>query len=168
MAFQVSEKLILAKMTLSLCHQKSMNDVLPIILFHLFFFHKSCKIINNKIWTLQNSKSPYIHQVMAFQVSEKLILATMTLSLCHQKSMNDGLPIILFHFLFFHNSCKIINNNVWTWQNLKSQYIYQVMAFQVSEKLILAKMTLSLCYQKCVNDSLPIILFHLFFFHKSC
>jgi len=50
----------------------------------------------------------------------------------------------------------------------KSVYIHQVMAFNVTEKLILAKMTLSIFYQKLMNDGLPIIIFHLFFFHKSC
>ncbi len=108
MAFNVSEKLIVAKISLSLCHQKLMNDSVPIILFHLFFFHKSSKIINNKVLTLQNSKSQYIHQVMAFNVTDKLIVAKISLSLCHQKLMNVSLPVILFHLFFFHKSCKII------------------------------------------------------------
>ena len=43
-----------------------------------------------------------------------------------------------------------------------------VMALNFTEMLILAKITLSLCYQKLMNDSLTVILFHLFFFHKSC
>ena len=138
-----------------------------------FFFIHSFFIIHvksykNEIWTLQNSKSQYSHQVMALNVSEKLILAKMTLSLCYRKLMNDSLPIILFHLFFFHKSFIIINNEIWTLENSKSQYSHQVMALNVSDKLMLAKMTLSLCYQKLINDSLPIILFHLFFFHKSC
>jgi len=49
MAFYGNEKLLVAKMTLSLCYQKFMNDDLPINLFHLFFFHKSYQSINNNI-----------------------------------------------------------------------------------------------------------------------
>jgi len=145
-----------------------MNDNLPIILFNWFFFHKSCWIINNEIWTLQNWKSQYINEVMALHDSYKLVLAKMTLQLCYQKFMNDNLPNILFHWFFFHKSCWIINNEIWTLQNSRSQYIHQVMALNVSYKLILAKMTLQLCYQKFMNDNLPIILFHSFFFHKTC
>jgi len=167
MALNISEKLILAKISLSFCYQKFMNDNLPIILFHSFFFH-SQDILNNELWILQTSKNQYIHQVMAFNGTEKLILAKMTLSLCYQKFMNDSLPIILFHLFFFHKSCKIINNEIWTLQNSKSQYSHQVMALIITEKLILVKMTLSIGYQQWMNDSLPIILFHLFFFHKSC
>ena len=104
MAFYVCEKLLLLKMTLSLCNQKLRNDDIPVILFHLFFFHKSYHITNNKIKTLQNSKIQYNHQVMAFYGSEKLIVAKMTLSLCYQKLMNDNNPVILLHLFFFHKS----------------------------------------------------------------
>jgi len=167
MALNDSYKLVLAKMTLQLWYLKFMNDNLPIILFHSFFFHKSCWIINNEIWTLQNSKNLYIHQVMASNGSYMLILAKIILQLCYQKFMNDNLPIILFHWFFFHKSCWIINNEIRTLQNSKSKYIHQVMACNVSYKLILAKMILQLCYQKLMNDNLPIILFHSFFFHNS-
>jgi len=160
--------LILAKIIMQLCYQKLLNDNLPIILFHSFFFHKSCWIINNEIWTLQNSKNTYIHQVMASKDSYMLILAKIILQLCYQKFMNDNLPIILFHSFFFHKSCQIINNEIWTLQNSKNLYIHQVMASNVSYKLILAKIILQLWYQKFMNDNLPIILFHSFFFHKSC
>jgi len=135
----------LDKIILQLCYQKFMNDNLPIILFHSFFFHNSCSIINNEIWTLQNSKSQYIHQVMACNVSYKLKLAKMILQLCYQKFMNDILPIILFHSFFFHNSCSIISNEIWTLQNSKSQYIQQVMASNGCLTLILAKIILILC-----------------------
>ena len=168
MALNVSYKLILAKIILQFCYQKFMNDTLPIILFCSFFFHKSCWIINNEIWALQNSKSQYIHQVMALNDSYKLILAKIILQHCYQKFMNNNLPIILFHLFLFHNSCEIINNEIWTLQNSKSEYIHQVMSLHVSYKLILAKMTLQLWYQKFMNDNLPIILFHSFFFHKTC
>jgi len=144
-----------------------MKDNLPIILFHLFFFHKSCWIINNKIWTLQNSKSQYIHQVMASNGTYMLILAKIILQLWYQKFMNDNLPIILFHSFFFHKLCWIINNVIWTLQNSKHQYIHQLMALNESYMLILAKIILQLWYQKFMNDNLPIILFHLFFFHNS-
>ena len=167
MASNVSYKLILAKMTLQLCYQKVMNDSLPIILFHSFFFHKSCQIINNEIWTLQNSKNLYIHQVMASNVSYKLILAKIILQLWYQKFMNDNLPIILFHSFFFHNSFYIINNEIWILQTSKNQYIYQVMAPNGSLKLMLAKILLQLCHKKINNDFIPIILFHSFFFHYS-
>jgi len=40
--------------------------------------------------------------------------------------------------------------------------------FSGSLKMMLAKIKLQLCYQKFMNDNLPIILFHSFFFHKSC
>ncbi len=89
MAFYGCEKLLLLKMTLSLCNQKLRNDDIPVILFHLFFFHKSYHIN---------------HQVMAFYGSEKLIVAKMTLSLCYQKLMNDNNPVILLHLFFFHKS----------------------------------------------------------------
>jgi len=56
------------------------------------------------MWILQNSKSQYIHQVMASNGSLKLILAKIIVQLCYQTFMNDNLPIILFHLLFFHNS----------------------------------------------------------------
>jgi len=52
--------------------------------------------------------------------------------------------------------------------NSKNQYIHQVMASNGSLKLMLAKITLPACFQKFINDNLPIILFHSFFFHKSC
>jgi len=160
MAFYGSEKLLVVKMTLSLCYQNLMNDDLPIILFHLFFFHKSYHITNNKIWTLQNSKIHYYHQVMAFYGSEKLLVVKMTLSLCYQKLMNDDLPVILFHLFFFHKSYHITDNKIWTLHNSKSQYNHPVMAFYGSEKLLVVKMTLSLCYPKFMNENLPIILFH--------
>jgi len=57
-------------------------------------------------------KSQYIHQVMALNVSEKLIFAETTLSLSYQKTMNDSLPIILFHLFFFYKSFLIINNEI--------------------------------------------------------
>ena len=167
MAFYDSEKLIVAKMKLSLCYQKLMNDDLTINLFHLFFFHKSYHITNNKIWTLQNSKNQYNHQVMAFYGNEKLLVFKMTLSLCYQKLMNDYLLVILFHLFFFHKSYHIINNKIWTLQNSKNQYNHQEMAFYGNEKLLVAKMILSLCYQRLMNDDLTLNLFHLFIFHKS-
>jgi len=46
MAFIGSLKLMLAKIILQLYYQKLVNDNLPIILFHSFFFHKSTDIIN--------------------------------------------------------------------------------------------------------------------------
>jgi len=69
--------------------------------FFIYFFHNSCSIIINEIWTLQNSKSQYIHQFISSNVSYKLILAKIILHLCYQKFMNDILPIILFHSFFF-------------------------------------------------------------------
>ena len=134
-----------------------MNDSLPIILFHVFFFHKSYPEL----------KKIYNHQLMAFHVTDKFIVDKMTLSLSYQKRMNDNIPIILFHVFFFHKSYQIINNKIWTLQNSKNQYNHQLMAFYGSEKFIVTKMTLSLCYKKLINDDLVIILFHLFFFHKS-
>ena len=55
MAFYGSEKLIVAKMTLSLCYQKLMNDDLPVILFHLFFFisHNTSQIIKYELYKTQ-------------------------------------------------------------------------------------------------------------------
>jgi len=41
------------------------------------------------------------------------------------------------------------------------------MACNVSKKLLLAEISLSFCYQKIMNDNLPVILFHLFFFHNN-
>jgi len=119
------------------------------------------------MWILQTSKNQYIHQVMASNGSLKLILAKIILQVCYQKIMNDNLPIILFHLFFFHNSCWIINNDIWIIQNSKSQYIHQIMASNGSYMLILAKIILQLYYQKCMNDNPPIILFHSFFFHNS-
>jgi len=101
-----------------------MNDILPVILFDPFFFHNPCYIVNNEIWTLQNSKSQYIHQVMASNVSYKLILAKIILQLWYKKFMNDNLPIILFHSFFFHNSFYIINNEIWILQTWKNQYTF--------------------------------------------
>jgi len=132
MALNVCYKLILTKITLQLCYKKTMNDRLPIILFQSFFFHKSCKIIKNEIWTLQNSKSQYIHLDMASNGSYMLILAKIILQLYYQKLMNDSLPIIIFHSFFFHNSCHIINIEIWTLQTSKSQYNHQVMSCNIT------------------------------------
>ena len=61
MAFSGNLKLMLANIILQHSYQKFMNDSLPIILFHSFFFHKSKDIINNELQTLQTSKSEYVH-----------------------------------------------------------------------------------------------------------
>ena len=131
MVFDGNEKLLVVKLILSLCYQKWKNDYLPVILFHLFFFHKSYHITNNKIWTLQNSKNQYNHQVMAFYGSEKLLVDKMTLSLCYQKLMNDDLPVIVFHLFFFHKSYHITNNKIWTLQNSKVNIIIKLWHFMV-------------------------------------
>ena len=109
-------------------------------------------------------KNQYIHQVMAYNGSLKLMLAKIILQLCYQKIMNDILPITIFHSFFIHNSCYILNNEIWILQTWKSQYIQQVMPSNGSLKLMLAKIILQLCYLKFKNVIIPIILFHSFIF----
>jgi len=62
--FETYLKLMLANIILQLSNQKLFNDILPIILFHSFFLHKSKDIINIEIEILQTSKNQYFHEVM--------------------------------------------------------------------------------------------------------
>jgi len=99
--------------------------------FHLFFFHKSINIINNELWMLQNSKNQYIHKVMAFSGSLKLMFTKIILQLCYKNSWMISF-LSFFHSFFFHISYYIINIEIWTLQTSRSQYIHQVMASNVS------------------------------------